>query len=193
MDDQKTKFSRLRFALASLSKRRKVAAVVLLFLMGVGISDQALLDEGDVSVASDKSMEGTADLDSITDLLNVFNEDTTTADAASVDESWRADSGGDATAPANDNVAGDNVLTIPPVTNNADELSFRNVSYHDKTQADSSSTESVAPSQVQQPPQFVSRNDDRSEILVIPAGSRPPASQKAVPSIRLTGTIYPVQ
>ena len=186
MDDQKTKLQSIRLSLAGLSRRRKIAAVGLLLLLGAGISEPGFLN-GEATVAEHGQPDSDPDLDEITALLDVFDEesnDTASDEQAAEVEAQEQSVQIAATAPETNF---DSFLTIPPVTTETEVSPFQNVSQTDE------SSPAVAEETIVTESASSVVEEDHSQILVLPAGSRPPTRPTSRTTIRLTGTIYPVQ
>ncbi|APZ92786.1 hypothetical protein [Fuerstiella marisgermanici] len=203
-----------KFSLAGLSRRRKIAAVILLVLLGAAISDTGTPDT-DATISQNEHGTSHTDMDEISALLDVFNEeqDGSTAERTPTEP----DPVHNTTAVTHFDQADQSpgLLTIPPAatsavtttTSTAAESPFQNVSQSADYPVDSTSTEELSADDetaldliLPDPDVATTIEDDAfepeappSQIIVRPAGSRPTTSKPSRTSIRFTGTIYPVQ
>ena len=203
-----------KFSLAGLSRRRKIAAVILLVLLGAAISDTGTPDT-DATISQNEHGTSHTDMDEISALLDVFNEEQkgSTAERTQTDP----DPVQNTTAVTHFDQADQSpgLLTIPPATTSAAttttstaaESPFQNVSQSaDYPVADTSAEDLPADDEtafdliLPDPDVATTIEDDAfepeappSQIIVRPAGSRPTTSKPSRTSIRFTGTIYPVQ
>jgi len=203
-----------KFSLAGLSRRRKIAAVILLVLLGAAISDTGPPDN-DATISQNEHGTSHTDMDEISALLDVFNEEQNGSTAERTQTA--PDPVQNTTAVTHFDQADQSpgLLTIPPATTSAAttttstaaESPFQNVSQSaDYPVADTSTEDLPADDEtafdliLPDPDVATTIEDDAfepeappSQIIVRPAGSRPTTSKPSRTSIRFTGTIYPVQ